>query len=153
MADEIEKITSVIMELDKQTQDLKHFSDVLKRIESLSAEVDALVVKIRINSNEYESFISQVGEQKEAIQKVMKEMFSNAKEANIKIETRLSSLESGIYKIEKNINIDKKIESLMGVMEEKNKTLLAKIESNQKTILNEISKVKEEVAKKKGLIF
>ena len=51
------------------------------------------------------------------------------------------------------MNIDKKVESILTVFEEKNRTLTLKIEENQQSLIDELNKLKEQVNKKKGLIF
>ena len=132
MGSELENITSVIQELDNQTKELKHFSEVLRKIDNLSNTVENLIHNTKGNSKEYENIILQLEKRKKELDNEMKDVISIAKQTNENIEKRFNKLEENfnqkVDSLSKNINIDKKIESILTVFEEKNRTLTLKIE-------------------------
>ena len=157
MGFELEKITSVIQELENQTKELNHFSEVLRKIDRLSNTVENLITAVKGNSKEYESLVLQLEKRKKDLDNEMKEVMSIAKQTNDNIEIRFSKLEENfnekVNSLSKNINIDEKIESIVSLLNENNKVLALKLENNQRTIVDELNKLKEQVNKKKGFIF
>lgn len=134
---ELEHITNVIQELDNQTKELKHFSSVLKKIDDLFKQVEKLVDATKENSEGYENIIIQLDKRKKELDDEMQDVILIAKQMNAHFEERFKKLED---------NLNNRID-------ENNKNLIVKIENNHQLIFNELSRIKEQVSKKKGIIF
>ena len=87
----------------------------------------------------------------------MKDVISIAKQTNENIEKRFNILEDNFRKsideVSKNMNIDEKIKSILLGIDERNKVLTSKLEDNQHLLIDELNKLREQVNKKKGIIF
>lgn len=157
MGSELENITNIIQELDNQTKELKHFSDVLKKIDNLSNTVENLIITTKENSKEYENILLQLEKRKQDLDNEMKDVITIAKQTNENIEKRFNILEDNFKKsideVSKNMNIDEKIKSILLGIDERNKVLTSKLEDNQHLLINELNKLREQVNKKKGIIF
>lgn len=157
MGSELENITNVIQELDNQTKELKHFSSVLKKVDNLSNTVENLIITTKENSKEYENILLQLEKRKQDLDNEMKDVISIAKQTNENIEKRFNILEDNFRKsideVSKNMNIDEKIKSILLGIDERNKVLTSKLEDNQHLLIDELNKLREQVSKKKGLIF
>jgi ABC-type transporter Mla subunit MlaD len=157
MGSELENITNVIQELDNQTKELKHFSGVLKKIDNLSNTVENLIITTKENSKEYENILLQLEKRKQDLDNEMKDVISIAKQTNENIEKRFNILEDNFRKsideVSKNMNIDEKIKSILLGIDERNKVLTSKLEDNQHLLIDELNKLREQVNKKKGIIF
>lgn len=157
MGSELENITNIIQELDNQTKELKHFSDVLKKIDNLSNTVENLIITTKENSKEYENILLQLEKRKQDLDNEMKDVISIAKQTNENIEKRFNILEDNFRKsideVSKNMNIDEKIKSILLGIDERNKVLTSKLEDNQHLLIDELNKLREQVNKKKGIIF
>lgn len=157
MGSELENITNIIQELDNQTKELKHFSDVLKKIDNLSNTVKNLIITTKENSKEYENILLQLEKRKQDLDNEMKDVISIAKQTNENIEKRFNILEDNFRKsideVSKNMNIDEKIKSILLGIDERNKVLTSKLEDNQHLLIDELNKLREQVNKKKGIIF
>lgn len=157
MGTNLETITSVIVELEEQANQLKNFTSVLKKIDELAATASNLIDSINSSSVDHKKIVLQLEARKNELNLEMNNIITLAQKTIDKIETRFSQFEKTISnkidQMQNNLNLDTEVQKLIGAIDNRDKLINKTLIQNQEMLMQELKKLQEQIERKKGLLI
>ncbi len=177
MGDQVSQLSDVITELETQTADIKHFADVLDKIDRISREIDTTGKEVVAQAETFVEITSQMKEAANTLDGKFIKLSEESERFQTSLETLVDKKISELYKDNKNhqkdlddslrtrlekLKIDissdtqKKVESIEGVINKfiRNQDKISANINSELNVANEkIDSLSEENSKMKNIIL